>query len=616
MRCAFTRFLAVLCFLAVTTASSLNSRAHYCGVSEITLKVGEQALWHITADRVEVETLYDYLPSLGENSTIFPNFLFWARHGMFMITGKAPGTNYHSIRWSYFPTGAQNICSVKVVVLPADSAQQTDGYLPGYAPTIMTSFYQLDTLLKGRISPQVQMLFIAAQTLGGNLAYSFFQHRLNTLVLSGTSPGQEAHYGGYHDDAARALKPAENATAEDIHRAGTVGASHTTPPRHGDPMSLSLDYKWGEWPTYTGTISPKDYSLEPTTADGDIRRRVVLIYDPKPKSEFVLSEFIRDNTIPSDWGTLREFGSWQDINQIKSNFTGQANTWVRAIGGMPMTMGSGLGKDGFDYSGDYYGLERAIREAGDFLNQDPMHSQFIMFLSGRGGGSALPVVEYAPFQVGEKYRFSDDYRPRLSWSLDSANEFDEPRSVYGDVLLWPRVTFKPLQAQAVDTNLFRLRFEPAQSNPIVFTPNRVRTNDFNADGLINTNSGEGIQVVFRIPADQARLISTNPGSLFLENASGTPYTIRSFRWSLPAGSRSDAPRTISWIDSATRDINGSVTLNLRGNPGDIFALERTTDFASWQLVRNVNFLTDQAQVIDSAASTNRHSSYRLRWINQ
>lgn len=184
-------------------------------------------------------------------------------------------------------------------------------------------------------------LLIFTQCYGGEMAGAF-AGRANTAVLAATASGCSL-YQGYHDDAARALKPGEGRTSDDVHNAGVAGkGSSENPTKSGDPVSLA-----------------------PVTADGPIRSRHVLVYAGKPEALDVA-----------------------DRDAIKKNFAGQLNTTVTTVGDAPDS--GGKGQHGWDYPGTGEGLRQALKEIGQLMNP---HEQFILFVTDHGG---MGKVESTP----------------------------------------------------------------------------------------------------------------------------------------------------------------------------------------------------------------------------
>src|SRR5215510_9037817 len=226
--------------LAVTLCLCLQGlmdlRAHICGPPRIDLKVGRACLWRVYADHLE--DLSFYQPAMLGDSKVadaYPKANFFAHHGDFVITANSPGTNFLQVQWSFAPTHAFGVCLVMIVVTPDDGAKDlqtlsTSGFLVTRSGTQPISSSDLFWQIDQYIPRQTPKLFIFAQCFGGNMALSrLFQNMPNTTVLSATSPNQEAHYGGYHDDAARGLKPEVGRTTQTVHEEGSVGKSTIIP---------------------------------------------------------------------------------------------------------------------------------------------------------------------------------------------------------------------------------------------------------------------------------------------------------------------------------------------------------------------------------------------------
>ena len=203
----------------------------------------------------------------------------------------------------------------------------------------------LRVMLDAFIPPQnaQSSLLIFTECYGGD-KMDDFEGRPGTTVLSATSPCQPAYYGGYHDDAARALRPGEGRTSNDVHNAGVAGKDSQENPQQQGPGC----------------------SLEPTMPDGPIQSRHVLVYAGQPNN---LDNADRDN--------------------IQDNFAGQANTTVTTVGA------SGAADD-YDYPGSLGGLRDALRQIGANMNPN---EQFILFVTDHGdkGVYDTPICEYECF---------------------------------------------------------------------------------------------------------------------------------------------------------------------------------------------------------------------------
>lgn len=195
-------------------------------------------------------------------------------------------------------------------------------------------------------------LVVLTQCYGGDMVDSLANGRANTAVISATSAGQKAQYGGYDDDAAGALKPGATTTSDDVHQAGTDGKHSTeTPSKAGAAVSLE----------------PVD------TVNGPIKSRHVLVYAGKP-----------------------DIGTTQDSSQrdkIKSNFAGQPGTSVTTVGGD--------GTGGWDHPGTEAGLKAALAAIKAQMNAD---EQFILFVTDHGDKDATDVAAVETPPVSGSYQ--------------------------------------------------------------------------------------------------------------------------------------------------------------------------------------------------------------------
>ena len=92
--------------------------AHFCGPFELSVGVGQEVFWQITADRTE--DISDYTPQLSATdtaiATVSPALPFRAHHGDFTFKGITVGETTFSSDWFYAPTGFGGTCSVKINV--------------------------------------------------------------------------------------------------------------------------------------------------------------------------------------------------------------------------------------------------------------------------------------------------------------------------------------------------------------------------------------------------------------------------------------------------------------------------------------------------------------------
>ena len=179
-------------------------------------------------------------------------------------------------------------------------------------------------------------LIVFTECYGGDQLDNFLG-RAGTTVLSATSPGETAKYGGYDNDAAAALIAGVGRTSATVHAAGVAG-------KH---------------PSETPLTQGPGASLEPTNPGaGPIKSRHVLYYAGMPDGSA--------NPAHTD-------NAYRD--KIKANFAGDgASTTVTTAGG------SGH-EDGYDYPGTFAGMCNALDAINNSMNAD---EQFILFISDHG----------------------------------------------------------------------------------------------------------------------------------------------------------------------------------------------------------------------------------------
>ncbi len=226
-------------------------------------------------------------------------------------------------------------------------------------------------------------LLVFTQCFAGNMVDDFAD-REGTATLSATAAGESAWYGGYHDDAAKALRPGTGRTSDDVHAAGVAGKfSREHPSSSGTPVSL-----------------------EPTSDTGEIQSRHVLVYAGQPGAE-----------------------DEADCKQIEDNFAGQSNTTVTTVG----CKGNGTTPD---YPATLNGLRDALRDIG---HQMGPNEQFILFVTDHGNADEVdtaPACEgqtctSAPltFSDGVKEAMEADPNNRPAVTLLSPEEVTAPITV-------------------------------------------------------------------------------------------------------------------------------------------------------------------------------------------
>ncbi|MDD2455527.1 MAG: hypothetical protein PHE10_04260, partial [Kiritimatiellae bacterium] len=311
--------------------------------------------------------------------------------------------------------------------------------------------YQLDQMIDSVVPPSAKRLIVLTQCYGGDCLDNF--KGTNTAVVSATSPGQKAVYGGYDDDAANACKPGAGKTGQNVHDAGAAG-------KHSQ-----------ETPVTGGKLAPGAVSLEPVTADGAVRSRHVIVYAGMPDKKG------RDNA---------------QRDKIKANFKGQLNTTVKTVGGEGP-------KDGWDKHGWKRGLQEAINEAAAAIEAvpDPSKEQFLLFVTDHGDMHEIKhvttptppsnsVIVQANAFVAADFAERAFERPGFSITVDIApftHEVGETPDGY--------IPFFP-------TNAWRILLTPPPpAAPLLLTNFVERFIEFE-DGIIGNAPDEGVRLFFSV----------------------------------------------------------------------------------------------------------------------
>ena len=303
-------------------------------------------------------------------------------------------------------------------------------------------------------------LIVLTECYGGDKVDNF-AGKTNTAVISATSPGQTAKYGGYDNDAGAALAPGAGTTGATVHTAGTNG-------KHAS-----------ETPTTGGGLAPGAFDLQPTNPTGAVQSRHVLVYAGQP-----------------DGG-----GGTSDVQQrdtIKTNFAGQANTTVTSVGGG--------GGGGWDKPGSAKGLRDALKEIGDAITSSPNpdKEQFILFVTDHGdlhktetatvtapASSAVTVPGLESFQTSIDLEPSDLFFEQnnitsFSFFIDfldnglTASEGSGPFFNPGD---WELTLDNG--SQTFQFNNFFEQFTELTTDP--------------SPGIIGDQPGEGVRLYFPVP---------------------------------------------------------------------------------------------------------------------
>ena len=221
-------------------------------------------------------------------------------------------------------TPAPTPCMMQVGILPAASG-----------PWINER--DLRRLLQLYVPDYQSMILAFTQCYGGAFTDSFTDFP-RTSILSATmaeSPWELSYYGGYHDDAARAVSPGAGRAASDIHNAGVRGKNgREHPVQAGVPVSLE--------------------SASPT---GLIQGRNIVVYGGQPNNM-----------------------DFADFSNISSNFLGQPNTMVLGLGGAPAA--------GWNFAATLENLTMTL--SGHVRPRMDANRQFILFITDHGGLSLTP----------------------------------------------------------------------------------------------------------------------------------------------------------------------------------------------------------------------------------
>lgn len=341
--------------------------------------------------------------------------------------------------------------------------------------------YQLDQYIDSVIPPAAKRLIVLTQCYGGDAADNFTG--TNTAVISATSPGQKAQYGGYDDDAANACKPGAGKTGQSVHDAGTAGKDTTETPQTG------------------GGLAPGAVSLEPVTADGPVRSRHVVVYAGKPDAKG------RDNA---------------QRDKIKANFAGQPNTTVTTVGGEGPA-------DGWDKHGWGRGLKDAINEAAAAIEAapDPSKEQFLLFVTDHGD---LHTVEHVTTPVPGSNSVAVHAAAFVSPDFVE-RQFDRPGfSITVDIAPFTHAVGDPTDyTPFFPTNAWRLLLTPPlPAQPVLLTAFEERFIEVD-DGIIGNAPEEGVRLFF--PVDPAWFVDsffdiTYEVEIF--NDTPNPYLIMEF----------------------------------------------------------------------------------------
>lgn len=386
-------------------------------------------------------------------------------------------------------------------------SQQHSGKLatwPSGSSGIPTSVFS--DMIKKYIPAETDKLLVLAQCYGGDMASNPKLNQLPQIaIVSATSPGEEAFYGGYHDDAARALKP-DGRTGLITHQQGSKG-------KH--PL---------ETPMISGTLAPAKFSLAPTKPNSNIEGRVVIAFFGRPttRNEW-LKTGPKGHTIPApaNWSpngpavtqggyTKTAINDDVDAAQIRKNFAGQIQTTVIVVGGK-------AGRKGYDHAGSVTGLMNAIKAAGKLIkgpqNKNDVSKWQLIFFAGDHGelGRRIAVNKTVPAGGKTKVAVKKKTISKSQQLVDAL--LSDPDAQPGFTV---SVSFAgqhyPLQHQpggyqdVFAAGSIHLEVIPVTpGGPIRLTTMQQTIFDISDDAILGNEPGEGVELFF--PTDKQVFIN-------------------------------------------------------------------------------------------------------------
>jgi len=642
-RCALVRLCPQLAALLVFLPVIPQLNAHICGPGVINLTVGQSCPWRITADRTEVTTAY--VPALTGSTNavdVTPVRPFQSHHGDFTITGVTPGTAILTVNWSYTPTGASGTCIVVLNVFPP--GVMNTGPIPGTRPdgTIddgRLSLYDgkgsipsraVGRLVEHFVPAAAPKLLIFAECYGGNAARSPFLARLpNATILSATAPGQWAYYGGYHDDAARALRPGAGRTARDVHEAGSAGKRTLMENQDGTPADKASSHYSSEWPILNGAVAPQAFPLSSVSPTGPVRSRHIVVYIGKPDVQQIDLQDHSGITLPSPDGQSQQVTDSADRDAIKDNFKNETGTTVHSAGGAPAPNDRRLGQDGWDYSGTLDGLQAAIQAAATAIRNSPTpaQEQFILFVGDHGvtgNQGARPVLTQVP--SGARSLVLPNF---AGWTADHpAVRFmlSDPANIPG-FSLWFDFSEEPF---AVDRGTDGAVLPPFTADEVILevqsgsgiVPLRHTTCqvlDLDGNDQLGTIPDEGLEMFFPLPESVLlnRLIDQT-ADLYLANTA--PHALPLTEIVLATGSVAKATpetRIPLALTPSGFDDQGAFGILVSGEPGQIVDLAISEVLPAWMPWTSVVLDTPLTRVQDpTPPASNGQRFYRAATLDQ
>jgi hypothetical protein len=367
---------------------------------------------------------------------------------------------------------------------------------------------EIKEILDDCLPSDTETLIIFTQCFGGNMAKSkHFKNKSKTCVLSGTDAGQEGGFGGYHDDAAEALKPGANKTAKDVHDAGRAG-------KMSEQEGSDEAKKWNEEPQSTGETKPEDFPLDPTSNDGPIHSRHIVVFAGKPDKKNVKIKTTDGKTVPDQNGTDLEFSDKKDREKIKGNFNNQTNTTVDTVGGPPDDNDSSKGKDGWDRPGNKKGLKDALKAAGDKIRDagPNKREQLIIFFTDHGIGT--DIFEFEDEKKANKNTRTSLLEPFTPFEKDSnyASAIESnPAAIPGfEIIINPAgMPFDPLKGPSLGMNDLTI-----EAGDLRLSEYEWGYDSWNPQGMVGSDPRDELFLFF--PVDK---------SVFLTKAIGDPYKL-------------------------------------------------------------------------------------------
>ena len=231
---------------------------------------------------------------------------------------------------------------------------------------------QLSQLIESAVPDESQRLLIFGQCFGGEFASSALFNHPNTATMSASLPDEPAQYGGYHEGAAKGLKPEAGRTGQSVHN-------------DGEATRFNAGELYTEHPTTGGGLPLSQFSLEPATADGNVRSRHIVVYAGSPGSRLRRNRDTADPELDAN-GEKQQVYDSADRDAIKKAFEGQPNTTVHSVGGPPSDSDPNAGTDGWDFPGDFNGLARSMYLVSQEMQKaaDKSKEQFILFVGDHG----------------------------------------------------------------------------------------------------------------------------------------------------------------------------------------------------------------------------------------